>query len=479
MTPATIAILAILCAGVLWAPRRFALLALMTSMIYLSQRNGLDIGGFRMHPGRFLELAGAVRVIGRREFQWRDLNRLDRAVLIAYGYVTLMVLLRAAFGYGTSADIKMATPTSKLGELIDVLLTYVVFRGLIKTPSDIRLLLIRTVPLLLPFVGLLWIERTTGANPLAALGAIPRVWIDADGGRVRCMGSFLHPALLGTFGAGLAAMYIAISGVKSCRRWGMLGLAASVAIVLMANSGGPLTMLTGVLIGWGCWFIRGHMKLFRIGVFGALLGLALVMRDPIWYLPSKMSLLFGGSGWHRSYLMQQAITNFDKWWLAGMPLDQTLHWFPYLVLGAADITNLYVAFGVDGGLIAMLLLIRLLKTAFSEAGRTVQKFDACRPSRSEEALLMWGLGVAIAGHMANFFSITYFDQTSSFWLLQLAAISSISASVATRTAVGADVMREATQDPYRMVSMGRRAKGGAARARWAASRNALRRQWRL
>ncbi len=432
-----------------------------------------------MFPGRFLELAGAVRVLGRREFQWRDVGRLDRAVIIAYAYVTLMVVLRAAFGYGTSADIKMATPTSKIGEFIDVLLLYVTFRGLIKSPSDIRWLLVSTVPLLLPFVGLLWIERTTGANPLAAIGAIPRVWIDADGGRVRCMGSFLHPALLGTFGAGLAAMYIALLGTKSCRRWGMFGLAASIATVLLANSGGPLTMLTGIFIGWGCWFIRNHMKLFRIGVFGALLGLALVMRDPIWYLPSKMSILFGGSGWHRSYLMQQAISNFDKWWLAGMPLDQTLHWFPYLVLGAADITNLYVAFGVDGGLIAMLLLIRVLKIAFGEAGRTVRNFGSCSPPRLGDSLLVWGLGVAIAGHMANFFSITYFDQTGGFWLLQLAAISSMSASMAVRTVAGSGVTAGATQGSSVRQSMGLLTTGGAASARGVASRSSLRRQWKL
>ena len=78
------------------------------------------------------------------------------------------------------------------------------------------------------------------------------------------------------------------------------------------------------------------------------------MRDPIWYLPSKMSALIGGGGWHRSYLMDQAIRHIDQWWLAGMPLDLTVNWFPYLVHGAADMTNVYIGFGVDGGLIAML-----------------------------------------------------------------------------------------------------------------------------
>ena len=49
--------------------------------------------------------------------------------------------------------------------------------------------------------------------------------------------------------------------------------------------------------------------------------------------------------------------------------------------------------------------------------------------------MTWGLGAAVAGHMANFFSITYFDQTASLWLFQLAAISSVSIMGTTRQVV--------------------------------------------
>jgi hypothetical protein len=109
-------------------------------------------------------------------------------------------------------------------------------------------------------------------------------------------------------------------------------------------------------------------------------------------------------------------------------------------------TNSYLEFGVDGGLIAMLLLIRVLVLAFGKVGRATSGFRRAVPRRKDEELLMWGLGAAVAGHMANFFSITYFDQMASLWLFQLAAISSISAMrPPPRAAVSRPVERQRNQ----------------------------------
>jgi hypothetical protein len=412
---------------VLIAPRRWALLAVIASLMYLSQRGGVDVFGLRMYPFRFVEIAGFIRVVSKHEFKWRELNRLDRIVLAAYAYVTIVFVLRSALGFGTSVNITMTTPLSKIGEFVDMLLAYTMFRGLMRNEQDIRWLLQRSVMLLIPFVAVVAIERWTGQNPLAILGAAPTVWIDAEEGRIRCFGSFSHPALLGTFGASFALMYVGLALASTRQVLGWVGVVLCVALVVLAASGGPLTMLMVGLLAWLCWPMRTRMKMVRIGIVMALLVLAVVMRDPIWYLPSKMSLLFGGSGWHRSYLMDRAIRNIDHWWLAGMPLEQTSSWFPYLVHGAADLTNVYVAIGVDGGLIAMLLLIRVLVRAFGDVGRASKEFREALPPRKDEQLLTWGLGAAVAGHMANFLSITYFDQTNSLWLFQLAAISAISA----------------------------------------------------
>ena len=428
MSAATILVVLLLAAIVLWAPRRWALLALFASAMYLSHRNGVNILGLRMYPGRFLEMAAFIRVLFRREFHWREFNSLDSMVALAYSYVTIVFLIRTALGFGTSEAITMVTPLAKVGELVDVLLIYVAFRGLVKDTSDLRWLLRGVVFLLVPYVCSLWIERVSGQNPLAVVGAVPRVWTDANDGRVRCMGAFSHPALLGTFGAALAAMYIAMVVGRVQRAVGVAGLAASLAIVLMANSGGPLTMLVVIILGWVCWLIRAHMKMFRLILLAAAVSLVIVMRDPIWYLPSKMSLVFGGGGWHRSYLMQQAINDFDKWWLGGMPLDLTLSWFPYLILNAADITNVYVAFGIDGGLMAIVLFVLVFIIAFKYVGHAAAAMRSLGTAGHCSELIVWGLGAALAGHMVNFISITYFDQSMTFWLFELAAVSGVAAT---------------------------------------------------
>ncbi|MFO1204698.1 MAG: hypothetical protein U1E63_02985 [Burkholderiales bacterium] len=322
----------------------------------------------------------------------------------------------------------MTTPLSKTGELVDALLTYITWRGLLRDERDLKWVLQRFLVVLIPFVALVGLERLSGTNPLAALGAIPQVWVDEEGGRIRCFGSFSHPSLLGTFGASFALMYLGLALGSRRSMVGWAGLVLCLAIVVLSASGGPLTMLMVGLVGWLCWPIRMKMRVLRIGMVAALAVLAMIMSKPIWYLPSKFSAVFGGDGWHRSYLMDQAIRHIDRWWFAGLPLNHTMSWFPYLVHGAADITNVYVAFGVDGGIIAMLLMIRVLVRAFGETGRSARACRYAIPSRKQDELLVWGLGAALAGHTANFFSITYFDQTASMWLFQLAAISGIASS---------------------------------------------------
>lgn len=427
MSTASIIVTLALCATAAFAPRRWAALALLASALLLTQRQHLDVAGLNMYPIRFLELVTAVRIFARGEFKSLRLNRVDTLLLLAWFYVTVMFLLRTAAGHGTSAHISQVSTLSRVGTLVDIVLVYVAFRCLVRDAADLRWLLARFLLVLVPYCASVVVELLTGENPLAIVGGIPIVW--NDGVRIRPFGTFLHPSLLGTMGASFALLYLAIAAGRSGRAWGIAGVIASSAIVVLSNAGGPATFVALGLAFWALWFVRAHMKKVQIGAALALIGLAIAMRDPIYFLPSKFSSLVGGGGWHRSYLMQQGIRHFDEWWLAGMPLDQTLHWFPYLVMGAADITNLFLWFGLDGGMLAMLLLIGFLVTAFQYAGRALEKYRGFVPPRRDDELLLWGLGVVLAGHIANFFAITYFDQTMLIWLFQVAALSALSQSV--------------------------------------------------
>lgn len=435
MTAAASLVLSILCLVILFAPRRYALFAIFVGILFLSQRGGIELGGLRMHSGRLMELAAFIRVVSRRELVAGWFGPIDRAVILTYSLMTVAYLLRGAFGYGTSPAVTMTTPMSKIGDLVDILLVYFSFRGLVHELEDFRWLLRRIIVLLIPVVLCLAIERSTFSNPLTIFGSVPTVFIDdVDGLRIRCYGAFSHPALLGTLGAWLAISYAALVMQKEDRMAGVAGVGLALCIVLYANSGGPLTCLSIGLAGWACWFVRKRLRLIRIGIVVGLLLLAMVMKDPIWYLPSKMALVFGGSGWHRSYLMDQTIRHIGDWWLAGMPLDITASWFGYLMQGAADITNLYVAFGLDGGLPSLLLLIWLIVVAFRHVGRSMATIEGMKGKARHDPLLMWAIGCGLLLHVANYFSTTYFDQTNMLWLFQVAAVAGVSRQIAEQSA---------------------------------------------
>jgi hypothetical protein len=199
------------------------------------------------------------------------------------------------------------------------------------------------------------------------------------------------------------------------------------AIVAFSNSGGPNSVLSVAVVGWLLWLMREKMQLFRRWFAALILLLALVMKAPVWYLPAKLSAFTGGTGWHRSYLMDVAFQHLNQWWLAGMREEDTAAWFPYILptVGGADITNQFLAFGTQAGLVAIGLLIYLIYCAFSQVGRGLG-WVRQTPDVQDDEPLLWALGVALAANVSNWLGITYFDQFNVLWLLQLAALVSLS-----------------------------------------------------
>ena len=109
-------------------------------------------------------------------------------------------------------------------------------------------------------------------------------------------------------------------------------------------------------------------------------------------------------------------------------VDQTKDWFPYVIeiTGGADITNNYLAFGLDAGLLAIALFIFLLIRAFRTLGQALAVVRSALPTANETEYFLWGLGCMLSVHISTWFGITYFDQIYVVWFMQLAAISSIS-----------------------------------------------------
>jgi hypothetical protein len=167
------------------------------------------------------------------------------------------------------------------------------------------------------------------------------------------------------------------------------------------------------------------MRLVRWGIVGTILLAALLMKAPVWYLLAHVSDITGGDGYHRSYLMDVSFHHFGQWWFDGIPISDTMDWFPYSLATGADITNQFISFGLNAGVGAVALLILLLTQAFSALGHAQGSVRSYFHGSSEAEYLLWGLGIVLAVHIINWFGITYFDQSYAIWFMQLAVISSV------------------------------------------------------
>lgn len=251
-------------------------------------------------------------------------------------------------------------------------------------------------------------------------------------GFFRSQGPFRHPILAGTFGATSLPLLIGLWAKSKNRTWWLaLGIASTAVITITSASSGPALAYCFALIGLVSWAVRRHMRLIRWGIVFALISLHIVMKAPVWYLITRISDVIGGSGWHRAYLIDQAINHFNDWWLIGT--RYTADWLPYtLTVTATDVTNEFIGEGIDGGLLRMALFISIIVVCFRTIGQSMRRLE--NPSYFSP-FQMWCFGACLLAHVASFFSVSYFDQMIVFWWMLLAMISTFKVdSMQTRSA---------------------------------------------
>jgi len=267
-------------------------------------------------------------------------------------------------------------------------------------------------------------EAATRRNAFAILGGVSA--IDAlREGKVRAQGAFQHPILAGTFGATLLPLMIGLIRMQNRRlRWsGVVGSSCAALIVWAAASSGAVLAASGSVAALCIWRLRHSLRLVRVGLLVILLVLQAGMNRPVWWIFDAVGSFTGGSGWHRSYIIDAAIRHWDEWWLIGIP--RTAHWGgsppPPNDPNNIDITNEYIVQAVNGGALTLCLFLAILWTCFKHLGSA---FRAKRGSiHPETEWLAWCTGVALLAHSISFFSIAYYDQTIFyfFWLLSAIA----------------------------------------------------------
>ncbi len=386
-------------------PRRYAVIPMiiMASIIAPAQR--VVILEFDFNLLRIMVLFGWARLLLRNEFRgfiWKPIDYVFVAWAII-GSVAYVLL----FG-------SVAAFVNRLGYLYDALGMYFLFRFLIRSWSDVERLAVSVALISIPVAAIFMIEKTTGYNIFAMFGGVPEITIERYG-KLRAQGAFPHPIIAGVFWAALLPL-IAVLWKWGRWRWlAIMGTVTSVAIVVATASSTPLAAVAAAVTGAVIFRIRKWMRWLRWGLVLFLIGFHLVMPKPIWYLLTKIDLVGGSTGWHRYNLIDQAVNRFNEWWLIGTPSTDRWGWYLF------DLANQYVAEGVRGGILTLLLFVLIIALGFQGVGRACQALE--RDQRRHA--LAWAVGVSLFVHSTAFIGVSYFGQIILIWYLLLGIIGSL------------------------------------------------------
>ncbi|MCK4783738.1 MAG: hypothetical protein KAV87_08315, partial [Desulfobacteraceae bacterium] len=365
-------------------PRRFAILPIMLTSLYMTQGQETVISGLNFTILRLVILFGWLRLFIRQELTPIKFNTIDKLIIayVCVGFITYILLWQT-----------FAAVVTQLGFAYNVIGIYFFFRYLLRDYQDIERTIMIIGLAILPLSIVIIFEMLTGRNIFSIFGGVPEIAVMRDDS-FRCQGPFRHAILLGSFGASSMSLLVGLyTNEKNRRLWLKLSIWAAILMTVASNSSGPAMACGFGLIGFLTWYFRRHMRVIRWGILCALISLHLVMKAPVWFLIARIGYLIGGSGWHRSFLIDMAIKHFDEWWLIGT--KYTAHWFPYALAinpDMTDITNAFIGDGVTGGVIKMLLSIFIIVACFKTVG---QSMSVVENTAHFLPFQVWSIGVCL------------------------------------------------------------------------------------
>jgi len=240
-------------------------------------------------------------------------GRIFNSFLIFFG-VTIMLL---AVG-GTAFLIReraTAAVVYQLGLWLDAFGLYFIFRYLLRDTSD----LYRLIKMFVFVVAVLGVcmsyEYLTGVNVFSHLVGYQIVpWV--RDGRIRAQGSFGVSITAGIFGATLIPLFFLLWKQGKSRLWASIGLASGTVVAITSMASTPITGYLAGILALCLWPIRKRMRWVRWGVLFGVLGLALAMKAPVWFVLARINIA-NGNAYDRAILVDATVRHFFDWWLVG------------------------------------------------------------------------------------------------------------------------------------------------------------------
>ncbi|MEO6595470.1 MAG: hypothetical protein ABIP94_12020 [Planctomycetota bacterium] len=404
--PVGVAALAVTAALAMFVPRRWATLPVIVLLCFIPAGQRLVVATIDFTFIRMLMLVVWARLFLRGDTRPLLWNHLDRCMVV---WAATCVVT------GTLQAMTLTVLINRLGNAIDAMMIYFCFRQLVRGYRDAITLATQFILCSFPVAAVFFVESRTSKNMFAFLGGVPE-FTEIRDGRLRCQGAFAHAILAGCFWACLMPLYLIGGWIKG--RWFLpvAGIASATAIVAMCASSTPVMAIAFGIVGGAGFLARGAMPWIRWLVVLWLCVLHFfMMKQPVWHLLARVDIVGGSTGWHRFHLVDKFFLYFPEWWLLGTP--QTGHWGP----GLQDLTNQFVAEGVNGGIWRLCMFVSIVWLAFAGVSRSMRLPEAGRHYR----FVSWALGTALFMHCMNFIAVSYFDQIMVIWFMTLACISSL------------------------------------------------------
>jgi hypothetical protein len=228
---------------------------------------------------------------------------------------------------------------------------------------------------------------------------------------------------------------------RSHRKSSIIGIIACFAMVGASRSSGPVVSLAVGLAVVAAWRYRRHVKrLCWLCVIGYLFVEVVSNRPAYHALVTRLDFTGSSTAHYRCRVIDVAIENFSQWALIGT--DHTRHWIPAgigSVVGDGrhmDITNYYVAMGVMGGFLSLLLVVGMMFVGIRNVVRFANADDDGHTL--EERFVVWCFGAALFSHAVSAISVAYFDQSQTFFWMTLAVTTSLTLAMGRTTESSAE-----------------------------------------
>lgn len=405
--PPGFTILAILLAVLqLVLPKKFAFLPLIIATCHLGNRDLFA----NFTPCRLIIILGVIRAVASGAFKWSSDNTFDKLFLL---FVSIALIV--------SVKKRLDVPSAliqNMGLILNVFGSYVLGRAYLKEIESVEIFCRSTVFILIPLGIMMCYENYSGNNLYYALGA-RNPFAAMREGSYRAAGPFSHAILSGTLGTTLFPLMFILWKKEKLKA--IIGILACGMIIFSCQSSGPLA---SAMIGILCmvlWFFRRKISRIHKMVWVMVLTLHFISSRGIWYLMASIDLTGGSTGYHRAKLIDNAFSDFGRWWLAGT--DYTREWMWSGVSWSdrhTDITNYYIHLGVLGGVGLSLTFIAIMYLSFLKVGEALKKTNY---TASAENLSLWCLGSSLLSQAVGMLSISYFDQMYAILYITIGMVS--------------------------------------------------------